>query len=168
MRFLPKTVMLTVAIIGVAAYVGYLKTGTSVWRLWEDRTAGKVVAVKERIAQAWHSVRSAAVQDDVGTVIYKWVDIDGVLQYSNVLPSPDIAVEVVVIDPQANLVPAIVAPARGMDNKVAVESSTDGNKPTSLLPYTPEQLKESLDDARNAQQMMNQKLEHQQQVLDKL
>lgn len=124
--------------------------------------------VKENAFQALNSIDVSQAQDSATHTIYKWIDSNGVLQYTNI-PPPGINTEIVQVDPDSNLIPAVDAsqvatPLAG----VPANAEKSPAAPDEPFPYKPEQIKKAMDAARNTQQMMDERLEKQQQIFDKL
>jgi hypothetical protein len=172
MRLALKAVMLTIVIFGAVNYMSYLQTGSSLLPIWAEKTMAKIAHAKVVAIQALNSVNAREAQDSEAEVIYKWTDADGVLQYTNVPPSQGINAEIVQVDSNTNLIPAVTASQSEAEAVPLVTVPAVAEKlpagPDQPFPYTPEQVKKTMDDARNVQQMMNEKLEKQQQVLDEL
>ncbi|HEX5055705.1 MAG TPA: DUF4124 domain-containing protein [Gammaproteobacteria bacterium] len=172
-RLVLKAVMMTVVIFGAVNYMAYLQTGRSLLPLWFDKTLARLSGFKESATKVLDSVKEEAPHEAVvSQVIYKWTDAEGVLQYTNTPPPEGVSAEVVKVDPNANLIQAVPVPGQEESAPVPVADAPANKEvpeaPQAPFPYSPEQIKKTMDDAKKAQQMMNEKMEKQKQILDSL
>jgi hypothetical protein len=172
MRLLFKTIMMTVVMFAVVNYAAYLKTGRSLWPFFADKISAKLAQLKKDAGETVNSVQETAAPESAKQIIYKWTDTDGVLQYTSEPPPQGISAEIVKVDPNANLMKAVKAPEPEPEPVPVAAAPAEQEKtpagPDIPFPYTPEQIKKTMDDARNVQKMMNDKAEKQQQILDQL
>jgi hypothetical protein len=172
MRLLFKAIMMTVVMFAVVNYAAYLQTGRSLWPFFADKISAKLEHFKKGADETLNSVQETAAPGSTTEVIYKWTDTDGVLQYTSAPPPYGISAEIVKVDPNANLMQAVKAPEPEPEPVSVAATPAEKEKtpagPDIPFPYTPEQIKKTMDDARNVQQMMNDKAEKQQQILDGL
>lgn len=94
------------------------------------------------------------------TKVYKWQDKDGAWHFSNQPPPKGVASKVVTYRSDSNLTQAPKAPAEPAPTGPAAQPATttpppaDSNLP--LLPITdPERVKQLIDDAKNVQQLLD-------------
>jgi hypothetical protein len=112
-----KAVMMAAVILGAMNYMGYLPTDRSRLPVWLDKTLVRLVSLKEDAVKA---VKNGTREEGVSQVIYKWTDAKGVLQYSNTPPPKGVDAEVVKVDPNANLIPAVTVPQKEKTTPVPV------------------------------------------------
>jgi hypothetical protein len=172
MRLVLKAFMLTVIIFGLVNYAAYLQTGKSFIPMWLDKTMARIERFKQGASEALGSAKAPVTQDASAGIIYKWTDAGGFLQFTDVPPPEGIQAEIIKVDPNTNLIPAVAAPQPESEALPVAAAPTEQDKtpasPDMPFPYTPDQIKKTMDDARKAQQMMNDKLQKQQQILDQL
>ena len=153
-------------------YAAYLQTGRSLWPFFADKISAKLADLKKGTSETLDSVQETATPGSVKQTIYKWTDTDGVLQYTSEPPPEGISAEIVKVDPNANLIQAVKAPEPEQEAVSVAAAPTETEKtpagPDIPFPYTPEQIKKTMDDAKNVQKMMNDKADKQQQILDNL
>lgn len=95
--------------------------------------------------------------------VYKWVDENGLTQYSSEPPPQQISAEVLELDQNTNVI-------KGLEIEQAEESK---NPDTSLaVPegtiYSPDNIKKIMDDAKNVQNLLDERYKNQQDALDGL
>jgi hypothetical protein len=172
MRLLFKALMMTVIMFAIVNYAAYLQTGRSLWPYFADKISARLADLKKDAGETLDSVQETAAPGSAKQIIYKWTDTDGVLQYTSEPPPEGMSAEIVKVDPNANLMQAVKAPEPEPEPvSVASAPAAPGKTPAGPdipFPYTPEQIKKTMDDARNVQQMMNDKAEKQQQIMDQL
>lgn len=172
MRLVLKVVMVIAVVFGGVNYVAYLQTGRLPLSLWAEKTMVAFRSFKKDASRALGSVTDAATGEGESQVIYKWTDAQGVLQYTNVAPPANVAVEVVEVDPNANLVPAApVQQSEPVPVPAAAAGEVKEKTPAGYemsFPYSPEEVKKNFDDARKGQQMMQERMQKQQEILDNL
>jgi hypothetical protein len=102
----------------------------------------------------------SSVVTDKKVQVYKWRDKHGVMQFSNMPPSADGHVEQVVLDPDSNLIQAVKVPEKEEPKKIAVTESPN--------PYSIKGMKKVMDDVRGVEDMLQQRHEEQQKMLNNL
>jgi len=91
------------------------------------------------------------VVTDKKVEVYKWVDEHGVMQFSNTPPPEGGASDKVVLSPDTNVIQAYEAPQ---------QEATTGSGPRVYnlgSPYSPEGMKNLVQDSLNVQQKMNER-----------
>lgn len=91
--------------------------------------------------------------------VYRWRDENGVMQYSN-MPPAAIQAEQVEVDTSSNLMQAVKVKKSAQEKKVVAESIPS--------PYSPNDMKKAMQDARDVERLLQERHEQQQQTLDKL
>jgi hypothetical protein len=102
-----------------------------------------------------------SVVTDKKVQVYKWRDERGVMQFSNTPPADGGQAEQVVLDPNKNIVDAVKMPVRSDTGKEVAKAE-------SPSPYSPKGMKKVIDDARGVEQLLKQRDEDQQKMLDNL
>jgi hypothetical protein len=96
-----------------------------------------------------------------GTTVYKWQDAEGNWQFSNTPPPPGVASSTTTYNPDTNVTKAVKPEPPPAEPAAATTESSPSITP--LTPYTdPQSVKQLIEDAKNVQQLMDQR----QQVLD--
>jgi hypothetical protein len=169
MRLALKVVMMTLVLFGGMNYAAYLYTGKSFFPAWLEKTRARIANFKQDAAQALSSVKT---EDTADQAIYKWTDADGVQQYTSDPPPEGVPAELVKLDPNANLIRAVPVPESAPETPAVPADSASGEQapaaPDIPFPYTPEQIGKTMEDARNAQKTMNERIEQQQRILENL
>ncbi len=102
-----------------------------------------------------------SVVSDKKVQVYKWRDERGVMQFSNTPPADGGQAERVELNPNKNIVDAVKVPVQD-DTKKEVA------KVESPSPYSPKGMKKVMDDASGVEQLLNQRHDDQQKMLDNL
>ncbi|NIB39569.1 DUF4124 domain-containing protein [Pseudomaricurvus alkylphenolicus] len=92
------------------------------------------------------------------TRVYKWRDKDGSWRYSDT-PPEGIDAQSLDINPDTNLIQGL--PQKQSEQQKKSQPATDNDLPGVPLPLTvsPDQVQKMMDDARNVQQLMDQRSE---------
>lgn len=93
--------------------------------------------------------------------VYKWVDEDGVTQYSAEAPSADQQVKTLELDPNTNIVQGVQMPE---DEKEEKTSKPEISMPTGAI-YSPESIKKLVDDAKNIEKLLQDRVDTQEKIL---
>ncbi len=100
------------------------------------------------------------VVTDEKVQVYKWRDKNGVMQFSNTPPSNVTNAEQLVLDPNSNLVQAVKTPEKDEPKQVVQAESPN--------PYSVKGMKKVMDDARGVEDMLRQRHEEQQKMMNNL
>lgn len=99
--------------------------------------------------------------------IYEWRDVEGNLQFSNTPPTEGIEYTVREYDPNTNVIQSIKLPAEETEasatepqtNKKIISSEDPGNV------YSPDRVKKLIGDAKNIENILNDRLKKQQATI---
>ncbi len=98
--------------------------------------------------------------------IYEWKDAEGNLQFSNTPPAEGIEYTVREYDPNTNVIQSIELPAE--ETEASTEPQTNQKIISSEDPsdvYSPEGVKKLIDDAKNIENILNDRLKEQQATI---
>lgn len=172
MRLMWKIILMAVLLCGGLNYAAYLSTGRSLFSISLEKVWAMTANLGQNAADALGSLKADAPEVETSQVIYKWTNEEGVLQYSNAPPPAGTPAQIVKPDPDANLILAVPVPESAPEPAHVTTGSGDGEKPVAdagePFPYSPEQIKKTVEDARDAQRIMNERLQQQQQILENL
>lgn len=104
------------------------------------------------------------VVTDKQVTVYQWVDEQGVTQFSSTPPVGHVKVETLNLKPDTNVMKATAVPEEE-------EKPASGPVVTSLgdsTVYSPDGVKELMQNTKDVQDMMNQRMSEQQEFLDQL
>ena len=97
-------------------------------------------------------------------VFYQWYDAEGNLQFTSEPPAQGIEYTVKGFDPDTNVIQAIKAPPEQdeaeTDEQKSAKADDFGN------PYSGDSIKKLLDDAKNVEKLLNQRLKDQESALN--
>lgn len=99
------------------------------------------------------------------TAIYQWEDNDGNIQFTTSQPPAGVEYEVKGYDPDTNVIQSVNLPEAG---KEAVEpAKTEENAATDGIGtvYSPEKINKLIDDAKNVEKLLNDRLKNQNAVI---
>jgi hypothetical protein len=101
-------------------------------------------------------------------LVYKWRDAEGVLQFSTQPPPPGIEFSVKGYDPNTNLIQSVkpeqvpVTEAAAVVRQPQTQTEVDiGN------PYSPDNVKKLINDAKQVQELINQRYQQQEALIGK-
>lgn len=116
--------------------------------------------------QSWFRGASAPKQsgNEKETTVYKWQDAEGAWQFSNQPPPAGVASSVTTYRSDTNITQPPPAPVEKKPEPAAEQATAIPTTPAPLLPITdPERVKQLIDDAKNVQNLVNDR----QSTLDK-
>ncbi len=98
---------------------------------------------------------------------YKWYDGDGNVQFTTEPPPEGVEYTVKGYDPDTNLIQAVKAPVEAAPEP-APRDSAKPDLDTGALdnPYSPENVKKMIDEAKNVQKILNQRYQDQESALN--
>ena len=103
---------------------------------------------------------------DGNEVIYKWIDSEGNLQFSNSPPPEGIEYSVKDYDPNLNVIQAVEVE---LDEPVEVLESDHKKKVTNVEdignPYSADKIEKLFEDANNIEKLLNQRLNNQEALI---
>lgn len=109
---------------------------------------------------------SAGIGDRQVT-IYEWQDSDGNLQFANETPPPGTEFRIRQFDPDANVIQSVTWPAETPDapagDATQPETSAADQAPNA---FSPESVKKLMDNAKNIENLLNQRFQNQQSAID--
>ncbi len=98
---------------------------------------------------------------------YKWYDASGNVQFTTEPPPEGVEYTVKGYDPDTNVIQAVKAPAEAAPEQAPRESAKPKQEPGALdNPYNPENIKKLIDDAKNVQNILNQRYQGQESALN--
>jgi hypothetical protein len=104
--------------------------------------------------------RLSSVVTDEKVHVYKWRDQNGVMQFSNEPPPLSVGAEQIVLNPNSNVIQAVKVAKK---KKVAPVVKTE-----SVSPYSVSGMKKVMDDAKGVEQVLQQRHEEQQQMMENM
>lgn len=155
-----KMIAMVVVMVGMSNYVLYIMTGRSPF------DGFKLPSVSDAIPSSIDDITPSIGGKQT---VYKWVDENGVTQYSSE-PPPDQASTSLELDPNTNVIQAIEMPE---DESSSSASSKQNNEtPQLALPegpvYSPDNIKKLIDDAKNVQKTLDERYQKQEEMLKEL
>ncbi len=158
MRLIFKMIVICIVVAGLTGYGGYLMTGRPVWDLVSLPKMPKFEGVSKPALPG-----SADGFDRV----YKWTDAEGVLHYSSEPPADEILAEELNINSNTNVVSAVEPQRDEPEPQAKPEAPAEQNEVAPPL-YTPEGVKQVMEDAKDVQRLLNERMESQRKALDNL
>ena len=103
-----------------------------------------------------------ASNDDQSALVYKWRDSDGRMHYTSDPPPQGVQSEMLSIRPDTNVVPAVKPP---QPSKQVTKPKTQKDPVGSV--YSPGNIRQLIDDARNVENVLNDRATELQQLSDR-
>jgi hypothetical protein len=147
-----KCAMLVVIIISLVHYALYLKTGQLPW---QSPMLSNVLSESLPVMKL-----ESAKLGSGKTQVYKWIDEQGVLNYSQEPPPATVTSEVLEVDPNVNLIQG-TSPSAPV-TATRPQSILIGDSTTNEQPQTP------IEKAQAAKALLEARNREQQEVLDRL
>ncbi len=166
-KLIIKCVVMVTIFLGISQYFVYLTTGKKPLEGWFDGWETPDISTINMDAINMGALKDVIADDTAPTgnqTIYKWVDDNGVTQYSESPPPEEAstATETLNVNPDTNIV-------QGLAPK---EENPENNPPQVALPkgpiYSPETIQKVMGDAQNVQNLLNERYEAQNKALEGL
>jgi len=146
---------MVVIMVGIANYAVYLMTGKSPFSTDDLSAPSLALPLLPKV-----SVPSLPAKKDTA---YKWTDEKGVVHYTTEPPQQASAdLEKLEVNPGQNVIQSVKP--RPADNKQA--PSKDPASDSLQSPYSPGAAKKLIEDAKNVQNLLNERYERQNQIID--
>ena len=158
MKFKIFTMLVTLGVLSVAPmiYMGKFEP----MAFFDSSISKGMSEFKNLKAKAPESLSHAVTDKKVQ--VYKWRDKNGIMQFSNTPPLDATNAESVLVDPSNNLVKAIKIPEKE-------EPKSEKVAKTELpSPYSIKGIKKVMDDARGIEDVLQQRHEKQQKMINNL
>lgn len=98
--------------------------------------------------------------------IYEWKDEEGNLQFSNMPPAEGIEYTVKEYDPNTNVIQAVEVPDKEPESASSEPHSSQETEPVGGTGiYSPEKIKKLIDDAKNVENLLNDRLKQQEAII---
>ncbi len=98
---------------------------------------------------------------------YRWYDAAGNVQFTTEPPPEGVEYTVKGYDPDTNLIQAVTAPVEESQDETAANKARPTLDPDALdNPYSPENVKKLIEDAKNVQKVLNQRYQDQESALN--
>ena len=178
MRLLIKSLTVVVIVTGVGSYSSYLLTGLWPWQTINLPSISDLSASGEALLDQVEQITPdlTVPASDSTTTVYKWRDKEGVWHYSNTEPPQHSNAETLHLETNVNVLPASETPATTSDSSQMIKTPataaksdqkpTEDNSQPSL--YSSEGIQKLMQDARNVQELMNNRAAEQQQAIDQM
>jgi len=100
-------------------------------------------------------------------IFYKWYDADGNVQFTTEPPPEDIEYTTKGYDPNTNVIQALKTPKQEAvpDPQPSKQKKTDGLD-EAATPYSKESIKKLFEDAKNIENMLNQRIQNQKSAIN--
>lgn len=156
-KLIVKIVFMVAFMVGLTSYMTYVQTGKSPFN-FDDISAPDISLDADSIKGLLPSGGGGGSDKDV---FYKWVDDDGLMQYTQVPPPEHIQAEVISLDPNMNVIQG-VKPRVETPRKDRQIGKTEGSV------YNPGNMKQLMDDAKNVQKVLDDRAAQQKTAIDGL
>ena len=123
----------------------------------------------------WPDFLSAGIPDmpsadgitgDRVVAIYQWQDSQGNIQFTNEPPPQGIEFEVKHYDTNANVIQSVRLPSEEPEVPVVTAEPMASGTVEAPSPYSPESVKQMMDDAQEIQNLLNERFEKQQSAIN--
>ncbi|NNE62894.1 MAG: DUF4124 domain-containing protein [Gammaproteobacteria bacterium] len=101
------------------------------------------------------------------TVIYQWKDSSGSIQFTNSLPPEGVEYTVKGYDPDTNVIQSVKLPEETSEEEQVVQTEKKPpSEPDGLASvYSPEKVNKLIDDAKNVEKLLNDRLKQQNAIM---
>jgi uncharacterized protein DUF4124 len=169
LKFFFKIAMVLLILFGLASYANYLMTGNMPNILIDKPTLPdiKVSRLTDSLSDKFKSIKINKPVTD--SYLYKWRDDKGVIHYTSEKPTENIQnLEQIKLSSDTNIVPAVSESEVTNDNTTQQQSSesTSIDFPTNV--YSPEGVKQLIDQAKDVENLMNEQFDQQKNIINNL
>lgn len=159
-KLVVKVTIMMVIMVGVGNYAVYLMTGKSPFSTDDIKVPKLGVPKLEVPVLSNLSVPSLPAQKETA---YKWTDENGVVHYSTEPPeNQQAAVKKLEVDPNQNVIQSVEI-AEAKNQQTTAETAQN---PTIQSPYSAGAAKKLIEDAKNVQNLLNERYEKQKRIID--
>ncbi len=155
-----KMIAMVIVMVGISNYMLYIMTGRSPF------DGFKLPSVSDAIPNSIDDIKPSLGGKQT---VYKWVDENGVTQYSSE-PPPNQATTSLELDPETNIIQSVEVPSDEGDDSTL--SNKNNETPQLALPegpvYSPDNIKKLIDDAKNVQKTLDERYQKQEEMLKEL
>ncbi len=159
-------IVFLVLAFGSTSYMNYLNSGEMVLpfsHLFKGFSAESVVdGLKDKASSAAEDVNVGGKLKSDTQQVYKWQDANGQWHYGNKAPEEVANAKSVIINKNQNIIDSVKVPE---PKEKAVQTNNNAVGIKKPNPYSPAQVKKTIDDAKNVQNMLDERLELQQKAL---
>lgn len=152
-------VILSVLSVMPMIYMGKFDPMTSIDSMLNSGSA-EFKKLKAKAPQELANVVPASVIPDNKVQVYKWRDKNGVMQFSNTPPMDGGQAEQIEVNPNKNIVDAVKVPVEEEPEKEVASTEAPN-------PYSVSGMKKVMNDAKGVEQLLQQRHEDQQTMLNK-
>ncbi len=168
LKFIFKIIIVILLMFGLSNYANYLMTGKTPDISFEKPSLPKIDVSKltDSVSEKFDSIKQEKSTED--TYLYKWRDAKGVIHYTSEKPSNNIAnIESIKINNDTNVVPSVSSVSSNEEEPVQ-QQSVASELPTEIPPnlYSPEGVKQLIDQAKNVQNQMNEQFQEQENIIN--
>ncbi len=165
LKFIFKIIIVILLMFGLSNYANYLMTGKTPDISFEKPSLPKIDMSKltGSVSEKFDSIKKEKSTED--TYLYKWRDAKGVIHYTSEKPSKNIAnIESIKINNDTNVVPSVSS----NEEESVQQQSVASELPTEIPPnlYSPEGVKQLIDQAKNVQNQMNEQFQEQENIIN--
>ncbi len=170
-----KAILVVLIALGASNYLVYLQTGKAPFDFNDlqlpDMPTDLIPSELPKVSLQLPDISLDSLKQDkpaanAGTdTIYKWVDENGVTQLSSEPPPAQQNAQILVVDPNAN----VIQSAGQVSGPETDDKQATATAPSPLLQgqvYSPSQVNKLMDDAKNVQQLLNDRYENQRRVIE--
>lgn len=151
-KLITKAILVVVIALGASNYMLYIMTGKTPF----DSNDMKIPDL------SLSSPKLDKINPLSGSsTVYKWVDENGVTQYSSEPPPENVQRKVLEIDPNVNVVQGL----RIEEEEPQEIAQTQNNVIPQGQVYNPQAIKKLMDDAKNVQKKLNERYKEQEKAL---
>lgn len=153
---------------GSTSYMNYLNSGKMVLpfaNFFQGKSAESLLGdLKDTAASATEEISSKVPAKSNVNKVYKWQDEQGQWHYGSKAPEEAANAKALSINPNQNVMQAVKVP----EPEVAAEPKKPAQAVVKPNPYSPAQVKETIEEAKNVQNLLNERLEAQNKALETL
>ncbi|WP_158070138.1 DUF4124 domain-containing protein [Motiliproteus sp. MSK22-1] len=182
--FIFKVVLLVLVVLGAGNYLVYWQTGTLAFDYRKLSFANIVEEVRNFSLQLpdisldtqkgmtnksddSENARGSKTKDK----IYKWVDENGVTQLSSTPPPVGQEAQLLLIDPDTNVIQnravnLAAGSSSAFDQRGKTNITTGSGSQSKGQNYSPTEVKQLMDDARNVQNLLDERFENQRKIIE--
>ncbi len=162
-------VVFLIIAFGGSAYMNYLASGKLVLpfaQFFEGKSAGQMLeGMKDKATNVGKEASAKVTGKDTSPKVYKWQDKNGQWHYSSTAPQNSQKAQQVTIKKNQNVIDSVKVELPAEPEQAQTTAKPVIKKPN---PYSPSQVKETIDAAKNMQKMVDERAAQQKAVLDSL
>jgi len=154
-KFVIKTLIISIILIGIGFYVYYLKTGNMTNSVIQEPNISDL-NLSKITSSATNLLNLKRNESSDTKYLYKWRNSKGIIHYTSEKPAADIAVETIELSSDTNIVPAVTEANINQTDPQSQLPQNENTAESNANLYLPQGLEQLFDQADSVKNLINE------------